>query len=428
MNSVKAVGVDVGGTKIFAALADGDGRILNECRLKTPKTEKEILIALAKAIRKAKGSEKIEGIGVGFAGFVESEKGTVISSPNMPAIKGTKVKAFLEKRFKCRIALENDANMFALGEYFFGFGGKFKNVVALTIGTGIGSGVIEKGRLLKGKGIAAEFGHTIIDAGSAEKCFCGNQGCFEALACGRALVKRANALGLKAKSAEEVAKKAKAGNKAAIVAIKETARFLGTGMANAANAFDPDIIVLGGGLSNIPLLLKEAEKEMEKHVVVKKRVKVFREKLHGKGAVLGAALCALDSFLLSDKRPMLTADCIVEYKGGIVFVERRYEPKGWALPGGIVEYNESLESAVKREVFEETGLRLAGLKQFRAYSEPGRDPRWHSATVVFTAKGLGRIRQSHESRQVKVFRLRRMPRLVFDHKKILKEWAKQFYK
>ncbi|MFH1235147.1 MAG: ROK family protein [Candidatus Diapherotrites archaeon] len=303
MNSVKAVGVDIGGTKIFAALADCNGRILSECKTSTPKTRREILAALANAISRVKGKEKIKGIGVGFAGFVDSEKGIVISSPNMPAIRGTKVKAFLEKRFGCRIALENDVNMFALGEYFFGFGGKFKNVVALTIGTGIGSGIIINGRLLKGKGIASESGHTIIAADSGRKCACGNSGCFEAMACGAALVERANALGLNAKNAEEVAKKAKAGNKAAIRAVKETARFLGIGLANLANAFDPEAIVIGGGLSNIPLLLGEAEKEMQKHVVVKKRTKVFREKLQGKGAVLGAAACALDSFILLEKKP-----------------------------------------------------------------------------------------------------------------------------
>ncbi|MEM0360438.1 MAG: ROK family protein [Candidatus Diapherotrites archaeon] len=425
---LKAVGVDIGGTKILAVLVSSNGRILRECKVKTPATEGKALLALEKAICWAKGSEKITGIGIGFAGFIDSEQGIVIESPNMPSIKKAKVKSFLEKKFKCKVCLENDANMFALGEWFFGFGAKHKNFAALTIGTGIGSGVIENGKLLKGKGIAPEFGHTIIQAKGGRKCKCGNTGCFEAQACGSALLERANSFGLNSSSGEEIAKKAKTGNKKAIKAIKETAHYLGIGLANFANAFDPEIIVIGGGLSNIPLLLREAEKEMQKHVVVKKRARVCKEKLEGKGAALGAALCALNGFLPLEKKPVLAVDCILEFNKGIVLLKRNFKPKGWALPGGIVEYGESLEKAIEREVLEETNLKIKGLKQFKAYSAPERDPRWHSVTVVFTGKGIGRIKKSRESEKVSVFNTKSLPKLAFDHQKILADWAKEHNK
>lgn len=423
---IKAIGIDLGGTKIETALVDEYGRVLRKLRRKTPKKESEILRELVKAIKEVQGKEKITGIGIGFAGFVDSKRGIVISSPNIPPIKKARVKEFLKKRFKCKIVLENDANMFALGERYFGFKKKHSNFVALTLGTGIGSGIIVNGKLMKGKGIAAELGHTIIDSSSAKKCMCGNFGCFEALVCGRALVERARQHGLNAKSAKEVALKSLRGNKAARKAIKETAHFLGIGLANIANTFDPEIIVLGGGLSNIKQLIEDAKKEMKKHVVVKNRVKVFREQLNGNGTIIGAALCTMNEFLLLQKKPLLAVDCIIETRKGIVLIKRRFEPRGWALPGGIVEYNETLERAVRREMLEETGLKLKGLKQFRAYSSPKRDPRQHSISVVFTAKGIGRIQPNSEAREIRAFQLNKLPKLVFDHAKILKDWAKEF--
>ncbi len=426
MTLLKSVGVDLGGTKLEAALVSEKGKILRKLRVTTPKKQPEILKKLALAIGKVKGKEKIHGIGIGFAGFVDSKKGIVIRSPNAPAIKNAPVKSFLKKRFKCKVVVENDANMFALGEWFYGLKQKHRNIVAFTLGTGIGSGVIANGKLVKGKGIASELGHTIIAADSGKKCMCGNTGCFEAMVSGRAIVERARENGLKAASAREVALLASKGSKAAIRAIKETARYLGIGLANAANTFDPEAIVVGGGLSNIELLVREAKREMKKHVVEKGRVKVFKEKLGGNAILLGAALCTFNGFHLTERRPLLAVDCIIEKSNGIVLVKRRFKPRGWALPGGIVEYGESLEKAVRREALEETGLALYNLKQFHAYSKPERDPRQHAVSVVFTARGKGTLKTDSESEEARVFSPKSLPRLVFDHEKILKDWGKEF--
>jgi len=208
--------------------------------------------------------------------------------------------------------------------------------------------------------------------------------------------------------------------------VSETAYWLGIGLANVANTLDPEAIVVGGGLVNLPGLVSEAGKEMQKHVVVGNRVRVYSEKLDGKAGVLGAALCSVNEFVLEKKYPLVAVDCIIEFKGGVVLLKRRFEPKGWAIPGGLVDYGESLKKAVRRETIEETGLYLTELRQFRAYSNPERDPRHHCVSIVFLAKGKGVLKKNRESDDLKVFPISGLPRLVFDHRNILNDWAKEF--
>ncbi|MCU0572597.1 MAG: NUDIX hydrolase [Syntrophobacteraceae bacterium] len=126
------------------------------------------------------------------------------------------------------------------------------------------------------------------------------------------------------------------------------------------------------------------------------------------------------------RNPFLTVDIIIEIPGrGIVLVERLNPPHGWALPGGFVDYGESLEDAARREAVEETGLELEGLEQFRAYSDPARDPRHHTATVVFTAVGLGVPKAADDARHLEVFPFDALPNvLAFDHGVILSDYLK----
>ena len=126
------------------------------------------------------------------------------------------------------------------------------------------------------------------------------------------------------------------------------------------------------------------------------------------------------------RNPFLTVDIIIEIPGrGIVLIERLNPPHGWALPGGFVDYGESLEDAARREAREETGLELERLDQFRAYSDPARDPRHHTATVVFTAVGLGVPKAADDARHLEVFSLDALPKvLAFDHGVILSDYMK----
>ncbi len=122
------------------------------------------------------------------------------------------------------------------------------------------------------------------------------------------------------------------------------------------------------------------------------------------------------------RQPKLAVDCIVRVKGRILLIRRKNPPLGWALPGGFVEYGESLEEAVRREVKEETGLELENLQQFRAYSDPGRDPRCHCVSVVFTADGIGEPRAGDDAGDICLADPEALPELAFDHALILADY------
>jgi len=123
------------------------------------------------------------------------------------------------------------------------------------------------------------------------------------------------------------------------------------------------------------------------------------------------------------KNPVPTVDIIIEYKGGIVLIERKNFPYGWALPGGFVDYGESLEDAAVREAKEETNLDVKLICQLQTYSDPGRDPRQHTISTVFIAKGEGELKGKDDAKNAKVFSPENIPEnLAFDHKKILEDY------
>ncbi|MEJ5365625.1 MAG: NUDIX hydrolase [Desulfosoma sp.] len=128
------------------------------------------------------------------------------------------------------------------------------------------------------------------------------------------------------------------------------------------------------------------------------------------------------------RNPALTVDIIihpVQNPASVVLIQRRHPPLGWALPGGFVDYGESLEQAARREAKEETGLDLTDLRQFRAYSDPARDPRQHTVTVVFSAQGSGQAHAADDARDLKIFPLNALPEnMAFDHGRILKDYIR----
>jgi ADP-ribose pyrophosphatase YjhB (NUDIX family) len=123
------------------------------------------------------------------------------------------------------------------------------------------------------------------------------------------------------------------------------------------------------------------------------------------------------------RNPVPTVDIIIALGDGIVLIKRANPPHGWALPGGFIDYGESAEDAAVREALEETGLRLDGLAQFRVYSDPGRDPRMHTITTVFTAAGRGVLQADDDAKAAAVVRLDELPdRMAFDHAKIIEDY------
>lgn len=128
------------------------------------------------------------------------------------------------------------------------------------------------------------------------------------------------------------------------------------------------------------------------------------------------------------RQPFVTVDVIIEYKGGIVLIKRKNPPEGWALPGGFVDYGESLERAAEREAKEETGLDIELIRQFHTYSEPDRDPRHHTITTVFIAQGKGLLRSGDDAKEAAVFRKEDLPEeIAFDHKRILNDYFMRRY-
>ncbi len=122
------------------------------------------------------------------------------------------------------------------------------------------------------------------------------------------------------------------------------------------------------------------------------------------------------------RNPVPTVDVVIEYEGGVVLILRKNPPPGWALPGGFVDYGETIEAAAMREAKEETNLELKGLTMFSVYSDPARDPRQHTITTVFIAQGHGRLKGGDDASKAQVFALDHLPELAFDHNKILKDY------
>lgn len=123
------------------------------------------------------------------------------------------------------------------------------------------------------------------------------------------------------------------------------------------------------------------------------------------------------------RNPIPTVDIIIAYEAGIVLVERRNPPPGWALPGGFIDYGESAEAAAAREAMEETGLTLVDLRQFHVYSDPGRDCRFHTMTTVFIARGVGNLRAADDAKAAAVFEPDDLPiQMAFDHRRIIADY------
>ncbi|WP_168581316.1 ROK family protein [Gephyromycinifex aptenodytis] len=278
------VGLDIGGTKLAGAVVDEEGNVLARARRETPASAtSDIVSAAADLVDELAGDHDVVGVGVACAGFIDRSGTTVMFAPNLPW-RDEPLKAKLEDLTRLPVQLLNDANAAAWGEFVHGSAADVDHMVFLTIGTGVGGGIVENGRLLRGAfGVAAELGHIRMVPGG-RLCGCGVHGCLEQYASGTALVRAARELvasgdqrgeGLAARcsgdprslTGPDVTKAAQEGDIGALSLIAELGRWIGEGAASIGSVLDPEVIVIGGGVASAgALLLDPAAEAYEEYV------------------------------------------------------------------------------------------------------------------------------------------------------------------
>lgn len=257
------IGVDIGGTKVAAGVVDEDGKILQEALRPTAADRPDVVAeTVADVVRELSSGREIEAVGVGAAGFIDETRSIVRFAPNL-AWREEPLQKKITDLVGLPVVVENDANAMAWGETRFGAGRGQTHVICITVGTGIGGGLVFDGKLFRGRwGMAAELGHMQVVPGG-RPCGCGNDGCWEQYASGNALVHDARYLAdvqpQRAKilleladgkiEGEEVTEAARKGDEASLRAFANIGDWLGQGMADLAAVLDPGCFIIGGGVS-----------------------------------------------------------------------------------------------------------------------------------------------------------------------------------
>jgi glucokinase len=273
-----AIGVDIGGTKVAAGVVTEDGTIIARARRETPSTDPEATEdTIAEVVHELAASYQVEAVGLGAAGFIDEKRSTVLFAPNL-AWRNEPLQLDVQRRVGLPVVVENDANAAAWGEARFGAGRGEDHLLCVTVGTGIGGGIVLRGELYRGRfGIAAEFGHFRV-VPNGLRCGCGNKGCWEMYASGNALVRDARDLAesgspLASRMLEMgggtaegitgpiVTRAAREGDPTAIELFEELGQWLGQGAASLAAILDPGCFVIGGGVSEAGDLLLTPTRE-----------------------------------------------------------------------------------------------------------------------------------------------------------------------
>jgi len=307
----RLIGIDIGGSKIAVGLVDPfTGELLASTRGATPKGGNDVILEsvgnlVAGLIQDF--PEPIDGIGVGIPGNVDREAGVALSAGNLD-FHHMPVKTYLQSRFGIETYLENDANAAVLAEKWFGWGRGIRNFICLVIGTGIGGGFVLNGDLYLGKGFAGEIGHMIVDP-TKPMCYCRMPGCLESLASGTAIAKLAvnrltaggssslkNVMEEKgAVRAEDVVQAAMEGDALALDIMEEVGRYLAYALCSLVRLLDPQVIILGGGVSQAKELLLDV---ILKGTPTEKMKKTLQEMIRFSSfhsGIIGAASVVLEN-------------------------------------------------------------------------------------------------------------------------------------
>ena len=308
------IGVDLGGTNLRTAIVNSDGVILDKRKEATQAVDgwMKVVARLIDNIKRqleigAQMGSKVFAVGVGAPGVILVDKGVVVKSPNFPDWNNLPLKAELEKALSLPVFIENDANAAALGEKWRGAGQNIGSMIHLTLGTGVGGGIILDNKIWHGAdGMAGEIGHmTLIPDG--RQCGCGNTGCLEMYASARGIVqsfreelekqKLHTAEALKEVTSEKVYQAAREGDAVARRVMKDMGRMLGIGIASLINIFNPERVVIGGGVKDAwPLFIGATHEEIMKRAfqVPAERTEIVPSSLGDDAGMVGAAAVALE--------------------------------------------------------------------------------------------------------------------------------------
>jgi glucokinase len=303
------IGVDLGGTNLRTALLSPDGDILGKSKEATYAADgwKKVVQRLIQNIERQKGIAAQKGlsvaaVGVGAPGVIQVDKGIVVKSPNFPDWNNLPLKDELENVLGLPVTIENDANAAALGEQWRGSGRGIGSMILLTLGTGVGGGIVLNRQIWHGAdGMAGEVGHmTIIPDG--RQCGCGNTGCLEMYASARGIVQSYRDAGGASETgnqsevtAAQVYQAASSGDFRALEVMRNMGRMLGIGIANLINIFNPEMVVIGGGVKDAwPLFIDSTRAEIRKRAfeVPAARTEIVPSKLGDDAGMVGAAAAA----------------------------------------------------------------------------------------------------------------------------------------
>lgn len=304
------IGVDLGGTKIYTAICNELGEIFNEEVIATevdkgPEQIVDKIINSIKKVSKNIKAEEIKAIGIGSPGPLNIKEGLIVSPPNLP-IRNFNIVDKIKSEFKLPTFLDNDANAATLGEYIFGAGKGTENMIYITASTGVGGGAILNGKIYRGStSNALEIGHTTISR-DGRVCGCGNRGCVESMSSGIYIEKMANDLMGEEKettlknyekiTAKEVFTEAAKGDQVSNYILSETLSYLGMAVANCANIFDPDKIIIGGGITKGgSIVLGKINEEVKNRSLepIYKNCKIEKAQLGDQAGVIGAVALAM---------------------------------------------------------------------------------------------------------------------------------------
>lgn len=313
--STLAIGIDIGGTSVRAAVIDGSGNILDRTRAPTPPTAQATEDLLVDLVHQLQTGHRIDAVGLAVAGFIGSDRKQVMFAPHL-AWRRAPVPAVLAERLSLPVIMDHDVNSAVWAEFHLGAAAGSPVALLIALGTGIGAGLMIDGRIYRGAhGVAPELGHlTVVPDG--RPCPCGKFGCWERYCSGTALaatgVERWRAAGRSIPGQLEdsevtgtvVARAAADGDPQALAAINELGHWLGVGMGLAADVLDPEVIVIGGGVSDAaPLYLPRASDIMRRTITGgehRPHPRIEVAAFGDRSAVIGAGLLAQDALAAAD--------------------------------------------------------------------------------------------------------------------------------